>query len=299
MEFQIRLPGSTANLGPGYDALGMALSIYNYMQVKTRPEPGVSITSEGEGIDILPTDESHLVYHAAQFTAQRANKTLPGLNIHMQNNVPLARGLGSSSTAIVGGVVMANRLLDDPFSQTELLNIATELEGHPDNVSPCLLGGLTASTIDGANVACVRALPPTGLIAVVAIPDFELKTKDARNVLPDKHTHSDVVFSTSRACLVTAALITGDLDQLTIGMQDRLHHPHRAKLIPGFDEILETAVQTGALGAALSGAGPTLLALTTQNADAIGQAMIQIWQDKNISAKHQILNIDSNGATFE
>ena len=299
MEFRIRLPGSTANLGPGYDALGMALSIYNHVSVNTRSQTGVSITTEGEGKDILSKGEDNLLYQAAQFTARRANQTLPGLDIHMQINVPLARGLGSSSTAIVAGVVMANRLLHDPFSQTELLNIATEIEGHPDNVSPCLLGGLTASSIDGTSVACVRALPPSELIAVVAIPDFELKTEDARNVLPDQHSHADAVFSTSRACLVTAALITGDLDQLAIGMQDRLHQPYRAKLIPGFDKILKRAVRAGALGAALSGAGPTLLALTTKNADAIGQAMIEIWESKQISAKYQILDIDPHGATFE
>ena len=297
MEFRIRLPGSTANLGPGYDALGMALSIYNDVVVKTRSQPGVSFRIAGEGADILPADEENLFYYAAQFAAQRAGKMLPGIAVHMYNNVPLARGLGSSSTAIVGGVVAANRLLCEPFSQMEMLDIATAIEGHPDNVSPCLLGGLTASVMDGTRVACVRALPPEELRAVVAIPEFELKTEDARNVLPKAISHRDAVFSTSRACIVTAALITGNFEHLAVGMQDRLHHPYRAKLIPGFDEILAAAVNAGAWGAALSGAGPTLIALTTQNADAIGQAMIDIWGKKNIGARYQVLEVDPSGAT--
>ena len=297
MEFRIRLPGSTANLGPGYDALGMALSIYNYIGIRIRSRPGVSFSIEGEGKDILPANEENLFYHAAQFAAQRAGKTLPGIDIHMHNSVPLARGLGSSSTAIVGGVVAANRLLCEPFSPEEMLDISTAIEGHPDNVSPCLLGGLTVSTMDGNRVACVRALPPKELRAVVAIPEFELKTEDARNVLPNAVSHRDAVFSTSRACIVTAALITGNFEHLAVGMQDRLHHPYRAKLIPGFDQILAAAVKAGAWGAALSGAGPTLIALTTQNADAIGQAMIDIWGEKNIQARYRILKVDLSGAT--
>ncbi len=297
MEFRIRLPGSTANLGPGYDALGMALSIYNYVGIKTRSQPDVLFSIGGKGEGILPADEENLFYRAAQFTAQRAGKALPGIVIHMYNNVPLARGLGSSSTAIVGGVIAANYLLGEPFSQMEILDIATAIEGHPDNVSPCLLGGLTASIMDGNRVACVRALPPEELRAVVAIPEFELKTEDARNVLPDTISHRDAVFSTSRACFVTAALITGNFEHLAVGMQDRLHQPYRAKLIPGFDQILAEAVKAGAWGAALSGAGPTLVALTTQNADAIGQAMIGIWAKKNIRARYQILKVDPSGAT--
>ncbi len=298
MEFRIRLPGSTANLGPGYDALGMALSMYNDIAVRTRSQPGASFSLEGEGRDILPANEDNLFYRAAQFAAQRAGKTLPGLEIRMQNNVPLARGLGSSSTAIVAGVVAANRVLRDPFSQMEILDIATAIEGHPDNVSPCLLGGLTASAMDGNRVACVRALPPAQLRAVVAIPEFELKTEVARHVLPNTISHRDAVFSASRACLVTAALITGNFEHLAIGMQDRLHHPHRAKLIPGFDGILAAAVKAGAWGAALSGAGPTMVALTTRNAHAIGRAMIGIWATQNSPARYRVLEIDPYGVTI-
>jgi homoserine kinase len=298
MEFQIRTPGSTANLGPGFDSLGLALSIYNHLTIQTQTAPGLEVTIQGEGKDILTTDETNLFYQAAQFTAKKTGKILPGLSVDMQNDIPLARGLGSSSTAIVAGVMAANHILDEPFTQQEQLNIATEIEGHPDNVSPCLLGGLTMSAVEGKHVACVRALPPQPLQAVVAIPQFELKTSEARQALPKDISLPDAVFNISRACLVTAALMAGDLEQLKIGMQDRLHQPYRAHLIPNFYEVLDAAIKAGALGAALSGAGPTIMAFATQNADAIGQAMIDTWQHKNIDATYHVLSIDTDGAVI-
>lgn len=298
MEFQIRTPGSTANLGPGFDALGLALSIYNHLTIQTLPNSGLQITAEGEGADIVPKDETNLFYEAAVFTAKKIGQTLPGLKIHHQNNIPFARGLGSSSTAIVAGVLAANHIFGQPLCQQDQLNITTEIEGHPDNVSPCLLGGLTMSSVENEHVACVRALPPQTLKSVVAIPQFELKTADARNALPKEVSLKDAVYSVSRACLVTAALMAGDLDQLKIGMQDRLHQPYRAHLIPQFDNVIQAALDAGALGAALSGAGPTLMAFATQNEEAIGQAMVDVWQQNNINAVFHVLNIDTDGAVI-
>lgn len=299
MQFAVRVPGSTSNLGPGFDALGLALSIYNHIEVQTRPEPGIAIAIEGEGKGSLALDGNNSFYRAAAYLAGRAGKALPGLVVRMQNGVPLSRGLGSSSTAIVAGVVAANRLLGDLFSKRELLDVATELEGHPDNVSPCLLGGLTMSCMEDSRVACVRALPPAGLRVVVAIPEFELKTADARNALPKTISLKDAVFNVSRACLVAAALITGDFAQVRTGMQDRLHQPYRAHLIPGFDQVLSSALDAGALGAALSGAGPTLMALATDRADAIGQAMVGAWQQAGVVSRFRILDIDPDGVVFK
>jgi homoserine kinase len=298
MTFTLRVPGSTANLGPGFDALGMALSIYNCLTITTQKEPGIAITVKGEGEGVLATDDNNLFYQAALHTAKKANKPLPGLHVDMQNDVPLSRGLGSSSTAIVAGVVAANHLLGSPFSQQNLLNQATELEGHPDNVSPCLLGGLTISTLDGNNVVCVRVLPPNPLQVVVAIPDFELKTSDARNALPKTLSLKDAVFNISRACIITAALITGDLQHIQTGVQDRLHQPYRASLIPGFDQVLLAATKAGALGAALSGAGPTVMALATQNATQIGQAMINTWSQEGVAARFRVLSLDTEGVVI-
>jgi homoserine kinase len=298
MEFQIRTPGSTSNLGPGYDALGLALTIYNHLAVQTRDTPGFQVAIEGEGQHILDRDEGNLFYQAALFTAQKMGKKLPGLSVQMENEVPLARGLGSSSTAIVAGVIAANHVLDRPCSQQDLLNIATEIEGHPDNVSPCLLGGLAVSALEGKEVACIRVLPPPGLQTVVAIPQFELKTSEARQVLPKEISLEDAVFGISRGCLLTAALMAGDFGKLKIGMQDRLHQPYRAHLIPNFYAVLDAAMAAGALGAALSGAGPTLMAFANQNADAIGQAMVDTWQLKNIPATYHVLGIDTDGAVI-
>ena len=298
MTFTLQVPGSTANLGPGFDALGMALSIYNCLTITTCTEPGIAITVKGEGEGVLATDDRNLFYQAALHTAKKANKSLPGLKVNMQNNVPISRGLGSSSTAIVAGVVAANHLFDSPFSQQDLLNQATELEGHPDNVSPCLLGGLTISTLDGNNVVYMRVLPPNSLQMVVAIPDFELKTSDARNVLPKTLSLKDAVFNISRACMITAALITGDLQHIQTGVQDRLHQPYRASLIPGFDQVLLAATKAGALGAALSGAGPTVMALATQNAPQIGQAMINTWSQAGVAARFLVLRMDTEGVVI-
>lgn len=299
MHFTLRVPGSTSNLGPGFDALGLALSIYNRIDVRTRPEPGVAIAVEGEGKGSLALDERNLLYRAAKHLANRAGKALPGLDVRMNNDVPMSRGLGSSSTAIVAGAVMANRLLGDPFSKSELLDVATELEGHPDNVSPCLLGGLTMSCMEDSRVACVRTLPPAGLRVVVVIPEFELKTADARNALPQTVPLKDAVFNVSRACLITAALIAGDFAQVRTGMQDRLHQPYRAHLIPGFEQVLSAALEAGALGAALSGAGPTLMAFATDRADAIGRAMAGAWQQAGVVSRFLILDIDPDGVVFE
>jgi homoserine kinase len=298
MEFQIRTPGSTANLGPGFDALGLALTLYNHVTVRTCEKPGFEASAEGEGQHALATDETNLFYQSALFTAQKIGKKLPGLRVHLNNRVPLSRGLGSSSTAIVAGAIAANHLFGSPLSQQDLLDLTTEKEGHPDNVSPCLLGGLTMSAVEGTHVACVRSLPPQNLQAVVAIPQFELKTSEARKALPAHVPLKDAVYSISRACLVTAALMTGQFEHLATAMQDRLHQPYRAHLIPNFYEIIEAALAAGALGAALSGAGPTMMALATENTQAVGQAMTAVWRQNNIPATYHVLSIDTGGAVI-
>ncbi len=297
MEIQLRLPGSTSNLGPGFDALGLALTVYNRLTVRTTSGVGVRIAVQGAGAGLLPEDTTNLFFRAAAETAGRAGKALPGLEVAMENRIPLARGLGSSSTAIVGGVVAANLLVGEPFSGPELLNLATELEGHPDNVSPCLLGGLTVSSFSDGRVECLRALPPPELRAVVAVPGFELKTEAARSALPETVSHRDATFNVSRACLVTAALLSGNLQALQAGMQDRLHQPYRAPLIPGFDRVLEAALTAGALGVCLSGAGPTLLAFATGEAERVGQAMVEAWRREEVEADAQVLQVDPDGAT--
>ena len=300
MEIRLRTPGSTSNLGPGFDALGLALTVYNRIVVRTASDHRrrrMRVTGEGEGK--LPQDETNLFFRSADTAANRAGVSLPGMDVEMRNGIPLSRGLGSSSTAIVAGVYAANLLMGEPFSESFLLDLATELEGHPDNVAPCLLGGLVICSRESGRVESIRALPPPELRAVVAVPRFELKTEAARAALPEQVPHRDAVFNVGRACLVTAALISGDLLSLKSAMRDRLHQPYRASLVPGIDHVLDAAEKAGALGACLSGAGPTLLAFATDNAAEIANAMGKAWAQRDIQAETAVLRVDQDGATTE
>jgi homoserine kinase len=295
----LRAPGSASNLGPGFDCLGLALSIYNHIVVHPVSGTGIQLTITGEGAGELPEDEQNLFYKSALAAAELAGETLPGLRVEMDNRIPLVRGLGSSSTAIVAGICVANRLFDGPFSTQEMLDLATKLEGHPDNVSPCLLGGLTISTLKEGGVDYIRALPSPELRAVVVVPQFEVKTEAARNALPDTVPHRDAVFNLGHASLVTAALIKGEFHVLRTAMKDKLHQPYRAHLVPGIDQVLDSAESAGALGACLSGAGPTLLAFTTDDGQEIRDAMLEAWRKLDISASGHTLQIDMDGVTVE
>jgi len=299
MELRVRVPGSASNLGPGYDVLGIALGIYNRLAVRTVEGRGVRIDVKGAGAGVLPGDGSNLFYRSAAAAAGRAGASLPGLEVEMVNAIPLVRGLGSSSTAIVAGVVAANVLCGEPFSREQMLDLAAELEGHPDNVSPCLMGGLTISTLTGGHVTCVRTMPHSGLSAVVGVPDYQLETRAMRAALPGEVPHADAVFNVGRASLLTAALLQGNLGALRLAMEDRLHQPYREPLMPGFRRVVEAAVEAGALGACLSGAGPTVLAFVGGESGAVERAMVAAWESEGIDAEAQALPFDVDGATVE
>ena len=300
MEIRLRVPGSTSNLGPGFDALGLALTIYNRVVIRTvSNDRRRRMCITGKGVGKLPLDESNLFFRSAEAAARRAGRTLPGLDVEMHNGVPLSRGLGSSSTAIAAGVYAANLLLGEFMSERALLDLATELEGHPDNVAPCLLGGLVICSCENGRVETIRALPPSELRAVVAVPRFELKTEAARAALPEQVPHRDAVFNVGRACLVTAALMSGDLPALRSAMRDRLHQPYRASLVPGIGHVLEAAEEAGAMGACLSGAGPSLLAFATDDAASIASAMKNAWERQDIQVDTAVLRVDRDGVTTE
>mgnify|MGYP000901296219 CR=1 FL=1 len=264
----VQVPASTANLGPGFDTLGMALSLFAWIDLRpAAPGEKTTVTLLGDGLSGLPRDKSNLMYEVAQAVFARAGVELPELHIAFCSDIPLARGLGSSASAIVGALVAANALIGSPLSEDELFQMASALENHPDNVGASLLGGIVVASWDGTRAEAVRLEPPAPLEALVAIPAFELSTKKARNVLPKEVTMSDAVLNVSRSSLLTAALATGRLDLLRHAMRDRLHEPYRAPLIPGMERILREACDHGALGAVLSGAGPTLLVLAEAGAD--------------------------------
>ncbi|ADV66206.1 homoserine kinase [Deinococcus maricopensis] len=253
----VRAPASSANLGPGFDSLGLSLPLYTTLRVT--PQATTEIIPLGEALAGTPADERNYLYRAMQRLARAAGRDLPPARVEIETDVPLARGLGSSASALVAGLVAANELLGRPLDDPAVLELAAREEGHPDNVAPALLGGIVVATLDKAGTHHVRLDPPAHLGVTVLIPDFELSTEKARAVLPREYSRADAVHALSHAALLTAALATGRLDLLRHAMQDYLHQTWRAPLVPGLSDILEEATRFGALGAALSGAGPTVL----------------------------------------
>lgn len=256
---RVKIPASTANLGPGFDTLGMALSLYAWIEMKEAEQTVFHLY--GDEMQGIPRDKSNLLYQVAQQVFERAGVQVPELEISMYSDIPLTRGLGSSATAIVGALAAANALIGSPLSKPELFDMATGIEDHPDNVGASLYGGIITAIWDGVHAECIRFDPPEDMEVLVVVPDFELQTSEARKVLPDHISRKDAVYNVSRASFLVGALASGRMDLIGNSMSDRLHQPYRAPLIPGMTRILEEAGNHGALGVALSGAGPTLLAL--------------------------------------
>jgi homoserine kinase len=254
---KIKVPATSANLGSGFDSLGISLKLYNHVLMDECD--GVDITtSDGS---IVPADETNLIYTSAKFLFELCGRPFHGLKLVQENNIPMTRGLGSSSACIVAGLVGANALLKKPLSKDDLVNLAARLEGHPDNSTPAILGGLVTAVFDGNRVYCVK-VPISGRLKFAAfIPDFELKTEVARAALPEQVPHRDAVYNLSRAALMTASLFSGRLDNLRIAAGDKLHQPYRLKFIAGAQDIFNIAYEYGAYAAFISGAGPTLMAM--------------------------------------
>ena len=291
---KVQIPATTANLGPGFDCLGLAVALHNTVELSVAVITEVQVAGEGAGQ--LPLSEANLVLRAANKLAAEADIDVPGWRLWQDNRIPLACGLGSSSAAIVGGLVAANELLGLNTSPHQLLQMATELEGHPDNVAPALYGGLTVCGIEQNQVHCAAFPAPEGLAVALAIPDFEVSTEIARNALPEQVPFADAVFNTTHAPLVLAALLKQDWNLLRVAMQDRLHQPYRAELIPGMEEVIEGAVEAGAYGAALSGSGPTIVALAGGEDSQIADAMLQAFADCGIQARIVWASVSNQGA---
>jgi homoserine kinase len=297
---RVRVPASTANLGPGFDALGMALGLYNEIEVEVAGA-GLTLTVEGEGAEKLQAlGERNLVARSTTETLLRLGVRPQGVCIRMVNRIPLSRGLGSSSAAAMGGVAAAVALAGVTLSPEEMLDLALPYEGHPDNIAPALLGGLTVSTLVEGKVKCVKLPVPEGLRAVAVIPEFHLSTAKARKALPAAVPRTDAVFNVGRATLFLAAMQTGRLDLLREATRDRLHQPYRAPLVPGMEDVLAEGERAGALACFLSGAGPTLLALTTGDGGEIGARMVACWKARAaVTARAQALAIDRDGLRLE
>ena len=295
---RVRVPGTSANCGPGFDAIGVACTIYNDLELTLKGEEGLVIEIEGEGAANIPADERNIVLRAIRTILKRAHREdeVKGFHIRMTNHIPLSRGLGSSAAAIVAGLKAANALLGNRFSRRELLQMATNIEGHPDNVAPAIFGGFTISVVTRGRVECFSLMPRMPLKLVVAVPEFPLSTRLARSVLPEQVKMKDAVFNLSRAALLVVALTKGQPRFLRNAFADALHQPYREKLIPGMKDVFRAACRAGALGASLSGAGPCLIAYTLENEESVGQAMVEAFQEHEIEAHALQLSLDAHGA---
>ncbi|HMM21347.1 MAG TPA: homoserine kinase [Selenomonadales bacterium] len=292
---KVRVPGTTANCGSGFDTLGIACTIYNEFTLSLTGQDDLTVEVTGEGRDIIPADERNIAVKAVRAVLDRVGWPGRGMHIAMTNAIPLARGLGSSAAAIVAGLVAANAATGNTLSPKDILAMATAFEGHPDNVAPALTGGVTVSFLQDGQPHSLRFVPPSALSLVVAVPAFTLATELARQALPQTVPFSDAVFNVSRAALLSVALCQGEFGLLRYALEDRLHQPYREKLVPGMPEVFAAAMNNGALGVALSGAGPCLMAFADRNEAAIGEAMVQAFKDIGVTAAYLSLNIDTEG----
>ena len=298
MHITIRIPATSANLGPGFDSLGLALDLWNETIFTLAIEYSVQV--HGEGRERISSGENNLIIRSAQRLAELVGKRLPPFHVDCVNRIPLSSGLGSSAAAKLTGLLGANALLGKPLSKTEILDLATELEGHPDNVAPALLGGLVASMVQDGKVLAHRIHLEDNHDApihiTVVLPDFHLSTQQARAALPEQVTLKDAVHNISRSVLVTEAFRTGNLELLSKAMTDTLHQPYRLWLIPGGREAMDAAREAGASAAAISGAGPSIIAFSAKREEAIGEAMTRAFEGAGHSARTFHLKLSHHGA---
>jgi homoserine kinase len=290
---RVKVPATSANLGPGFDALGMALDLYNYVELELIADQLV-IEVEGEGAEDIPVDQKNIVYQAAQRVFSQVGFITEGIYIKLINNIPVARGLGSSAAAIVGGILAANHVSGSVLTPNELLAIATEFEGHPDNVAPAIFGGIVISAEVDGEILWQKIQPQEELKLVIAIPEFTLSTKLSRQVLPEKVPFKDAVFNVSRVGMVIMALSRGDYELLAKVMDDKLHQPYRNQLVPGMIEVFKEVKAFG-YPIALSGAGPTLISFCDRQAEAIGQIMADTFQGFGVNCSIKVLSPNNRG----
>jgi homoserine kinase len=292
---KIRIPASTSNLGSGFDALGLAIDLP--LTVKfTISKSKQQIQARGEGAALIQKEENNLVLKAFHHACAKMGCEPPPLRVEINNRIPLKRGLGSSGAAIVAGLVGANLLLGKTLSRQQILDLACEMEGHPENASASFLGGLTVNGVEDGEVRLSRFLLPEDWVAAAFIPDLEIATHDARRVLPETLPRVDAVKNVQRVAVLVAAFAKRDPSLLEFGVQDWLHQPYRKALIPGFDDFIATAYEAGAFAAFLSGSGSTVLAICAKpHAKKIARAMANVAMRYELAGKAAVLKFANRG----
>jgi homoserine kinase len=306
---RITVPASTSNLGSGFDTLGLALALYLTVEIEPTAEPYGSFVFEGEGSDELRSaSHDNLIFETMRMVAAREKVELKPARIRVRNEIPLARGLGSSGAAIIAGISAFEVLTGVTLGTDAILGYAAEIEGHSDNVSAALLGSFVVSCVtDDNKVLAGRIEWPGDIRAVAVIPDFMLRTHDARRAIPETVPHRDAVFNVQRSSLMVAAVAVDRRDLIREAMKDRLHQPFRAALVPGLKDVLDLMEDTGDqlsglsgfLGLSLSGSGPTILALATGDFDAIAEEISARFESYQITCRSQVLSIEPKGRRIE
>ena len=309
MKVSYKVPATTANLGPGFDSLGMALPIYNIISIEETVLPStgveVNVMKDVEDAELLelnevPQDRDNIVYKAVEMLYNLVGQDANELKITIQTNIPIAKGLGSSASVIVGGLLAANELLGFPADETALLTIATEAEGHPDNVVPAILGGMVMSSMEDDGSIIHRKLNwPEDWHITVGIPDYELATNVARSVLPESYSLEDAKFNARKYAMLVHAIDTKDAELMKASMDDRLHQPYRERLVPGFKEIKEALKhEEDVLGVVIRGAGPAIIIISRKNVvEKIQDVVKETWNNLNIHSEVRTLCIEENGAS--
>ena len=298
--FTVRVPASTSNLGAGFDCFSLALQLYLTVSVRVLPEgtEPCTVVTHGEGASApeMSGDENNLIFRAMRFAAQREGWQLPPVRLEVHNLIPIGRGLGSSASAIVAGITLASLVSKRELASERVLSYASEMEGHPDNVAAALHGGFVVTCVksDG-NVLALKKAWPAELKVIVVSPDIPVQTAEARNALPKVLDRSDAVFNLQRVALFTVALDTGVYDLFSEAMKDRLHQSERQSLVPGLTEALATPPQPGLVGIALSGSGPSIVALAKDRLGEIGEAIAEKFRNHGVEATVRILDVDVAG----
>ena len=288
-EITVRVPATTANLGPAFDCMGMALSIFNEIHVRLGEAAEPVVRVRGQGEDSLPKDGSNLVYRAYSRLLEETGNSLPAPIISCRNEIPLERGLGSSAAAIVGGLAAANAVTGSPLGREDILGLAVELEGHPDNVAAALYGGIRIVVASGGDSPITSSAPlPEDLRVALFVPEVSISTEKARAVMPSEVPLEDALFNVGRTALLVNAFATGQLELLKAATEDRLHQPYRSHLLPAMRLIIGEAMKGGALGAFVSGSGSTVLALCRGREMSVAYEMAEMARKTNVAGRTMI-----------